>query len=197
MAAILTSSPIILSALAQDQQTAPTQLPACEPPWMSQLTDEQKEEIQQLTQSLRDSGASPQEIRDATNTKLQEWGIQVPELPMHEPPWMSQLTDEQKAELQQLLDTLKASGASPEETRDAIDAKLQQWGIEVPVQDDQQRPETRWMSQLTDEQKVELQQLVESLRESGATPEEIRNAINAKLQEWGIQLPAPPPSCHP
>ena len=43
-----------------------------------------------------------------------------------EPQWMTELTDEQKAELQQLMDSLKASGASPDETRDAIDAKLQE-----------------------------------------------------------------------
>ena len=59
------------------------------------------------------------------------------------------------------MDSLKASGASPEETRDAIDAKLQEWGIEVPAQDDQQRPEPPWMSQLTDDHKTELQQYVE------------------------------------
>ena len=162
---------------------------------MSQLTDEQKAELQQLVDSLRESGATPEETREAMNAKLQEWGIELPAPPeTREPPWMSQLTDEQKAELQQLRDSLKASGANPEETRDAVDAKLQEWGIEVPVQDGQQRPEPPWMSQLTDEQKVELQQLVESLRDSGATPQEIRDAVNAKLQEWSIELPAPPES---
>lgn len=166
-----------------------------EPGWMSQLTDEQKVELQELVDSLRESGATPEETRDAMNAKLQEWGIELPATPQaREAPWMSQLTDEQKAELQQLQDSLKASGASPEETRDAIDAKLQEWGIEVPVRDGQQRPERPWTSQLTNEQKVELQQLVESLRDSGATPQEIRDAVNAKLQEWGIELPAPPES---
>jgi len=166
-----------------------------EPPWMSQLTDGQKAELQQLLDSLRESGATPEETREAMNAKLQEWGIELPALSQgREPPWMSQLTDEQKAELQQLLDSLKASGASPEETRDAIDTKLQEWGIEVPVQDGQQHPEPPWMGQLSDEQKAELQQLVESLRESGATPQQIRDAVNAKLEEWGIEIPTPPQS---
>jgi len=82
VAAVLTSSSIILSALAQDQGTAPDpQLPPREPPWMSQLTDDQKTEIQSLTQSMKDSGATQQEIRDATDAKLQEWGIQLPAPP--------------------------------------------------------------------------------------------------------------------
>jgi DNA-binding transcriptional MerR regulator len=162
---------------------------------MSQLTDDQKAELQQLLDSLRESGATPKGIRDTMSAKLEEWGIEIPEAndqQRPEPEWMSQLTDEQKAELQQLVDSLRESGATPKETREAMKAKLQEWGIELPAS-----PETReppWMSKLTDEQKVELQQLVESLRDSGATPQEIRDAVNAKLQEWGIQLPAPPES---
>lgn len=82
IAVVLASSSIILSAKAQDQGTAPDpQLPPRDPPWMSQLTDDQKAQIQQLIQSMKDSGATPQEIRDAVNAKLQEWGIQLPPPP--------------------------------------------------------------------------------------------------------------------
>jgi len=196
VAVVLASSSIVISALADAQGTAPDpQLPPREPPWMSQLTDEQKGELQQLLDSLRDSGATPKEIRDAINAKLEEWGIEIPELSdkqRPEPPWMSQFTDEQKVELQQLLDSLRESGATPEETREAINAKLKEWGIELPAQPQAREPP--WMSQLTAEQKAELQQLVGSLRESGATPQEIRDAVNAKLEEWGIEVPAPPQS---
>jgi len=190
MALVVGGSSIIMSALAQDQGTPPSsQLPPREPPWMSQLTDEQKEEIQKLIESLRASQATPQEIRDAVNTKLQEWAIEVPEVSAREPPWMSQLTDEQKEQIQQLIESLRASEAAPQEIRDAINAKLQEWGIELPAPPSREPP---WMSQLTDEQKEEIQQLIELLKASGATPQEIRDAINAKLQEWGIELPAPP-----
>ena len=78
----LTSSTIVSSALAEDKGTVPNpQAPPPDPPWMSQLTDEQKQEIQQLMDSLRQSGATPQEIRDAINAKLQECGIEVPAPP--------------------------------------------------------------------------------------------------------------------
>ena len=78
------------------------------------------------------------------------------------------------------------------ETRLTQNYRNEEWGIEVPARDDQQRPEPPWMSELTDDQKAELQQYAESLRESGATPQEIRDAVNAKLETWGIEITAPP-----
>ncbi|WP_455278522.1 hypothetical protein [[Eubacterium] cellulosolvens] len=48
--------------------------------------------------------------------------------------WLQNLTAEQKAELQNLMHELKEKGASHEEIRTQIDAKLQQWGIEIPEQ---------------------------------------------------------------
>lgn len=41
-------------------------------------------------------------------------------------------------------------------------------------------------SDLTDEQQAEIEALITSLNEQGATREEIRDAVNAKLDEWGI-----------
>ena len=194
MAIVVGGSSMILSALAEDKGTAPNpQLLARESPWMSQLTDDQKEQIQALIQSLRESGAPRQEVGEAINAKLQEWGIELPASPQgQEPPWMSQLTEEQKAELQQLLDSLRESGATPEETRDAINAKLQEWGIEAAERVDRGQRLPPCMSQLDDEQKEQIQQLVESLRESGATQHQIRDAVRAQLQQWGIEVPAPP-----
>lgn len=134
---VLTGSTIILSALAANQGTTPDpQVPPRDLPWMTQLTDAQKQEIQQMVQSMKDSGATQQEIRDAVNAKLQGWGIQVPQDnggQPRQPPWMSQLTDQQKQEIKQLMDSLTQSGATPQEIRDAVNAKLQEWGIEVPA----------------------------------------------------------------
>ena len=171
---------------------------------MTQLTDAQKQEIQQLMDSLRQSGATPQEVRDAVNAKLQEWGIQLPELsggqptnstlPPRDPPWMTQVTDAQKQEIQQMVQSMKDSGATQQEIRDAVNAKLQGWGIQVPQDNGGQPRQPPWMSQLTDQQKQEIKQLMDSLTQSGATPQEIRDAVNAKLQEWGIEVPAPPQS---
>ena len=198
----LTSPLMILSAMAQNQGNTDLQLPPRDPPWMSQLTDDQKTEIQQLIQSMKDSGATPQEIGDAINAKLQKWGIQIPERPTdpgREPPWMSQLTDDQKAQIQRLVQSMRDSGASPQEIGDAVNAKLKEWGIQIPEPRGEQPADSTqpprdppWMSQLTDNQQTQIQQLIQSMKDSGAAPQKIRDAIDAKLEEWGIELPAPP-----
>jgi hypothetical protein len=105
------------------------------PPWTSNLTDEQKEEITTTMNELRESGATREEIRDAITAKLTEWGIEVPKDNLHPMPrWLQNLTAEQKIELKNLMDELKEKGASHEEFKAEIDAKLQQWGIEIPEQ---------------------------------------------------------------
>jgi hypothetical protein len=81
----LTSPLMILSAMAQNQGTNP-QPPPRDSPWMSQLTDDQKAQIEKLTQSLKDSGATQQQIRDAINAKLKEWGIELPAPPQRSGP---------------------------------------------------------------------------------------------------------------
>jgi len=195
MAVVVGSSSIILSAVAQGETSPGPQRGLS--PWMSQLTDDQKAQIQQLVQSMKDSGATPQEIRDAVNAKLQEWGIQLPERSggQHQlSPWMSQLTDDQKAQIQQLVESLRESGASPKEIRDAVKATLEGWGIEAPERVGRGQRLSPWMSQLTDEQKEEIQQLIQSMRDDGATPQEIRDAVKTQLLAWGIELPAPPQS---
>jgi hypothetical protein len=67
--------------MAQNQGNTDLQLPPRDPPWMSQLTDNQQTQIQQLIQSMKDSGATPQKIRDAIDAKLEEWGIELPAPP--------------------------------------------------------------------------------------------------------------------
>ncbi|MBU6998282.1 MAG: hypothetical protein HXS41_12430 [Theionarchaea archaeon] len=42
-----------------------------------QLTEEQREALEQLVQEMNDSGASPEEIRDAVQQYLEEQGIDI------------------------------------------------------------------------------------------------------------------------
>ena len=44
-------------------------------------------------------------------------------------------------------------------------------------------------SQLTKEQRAELKALVDGLKESETSKEDIRAAVKAKLEEWGIEFP--------
>ena len=44
-------------------------------------------------------------------------------------------------------------------------------------------------SQLTKEQRAELKTLVDGLKESDTSREDIRAAVDAKLEEWGVERP--------
>jgi DNA-binding transcriptional regulator YhcF (GntR family) len=104
-----------------------------------QLTEEQQEALHQLIQELRDSGATPEEIREAVMQFLEEQGIDTEEMPlgmhlrkgMKGPPFADQLTEEQQEALHQLIQELRDSGATPEEIREAVMQFLEEQGIEI------------------------------------------------------------------
>lgn len=80
------------------------------------------------------------------------------------------------------MKSLKEEGATREEIRETIAPMLEELGIELPEPRE---------NLLTEEQRAEIQTLVEGLKEEEATREEIRAAIAAKFEEWGIELPEP------
>ena len=48
------------------------------PGFFSDLTDEQKEELRELRQELRDEGATWEEMREAMSEQLEEYGVELP-----------------------------------------------------------------------------------------------------------------------
>ena len=105
-------------------------------------------------------------------------------------PWLGELTDAQKEELKQTIEDMKEAGATHEEIKEAVDAKLDAWGIEVP-----ENPRGGYLrDQLTDEQKEELSEKMQELRESGASREEIIEAKLKLLEEFGIDIDKIPQS---
>ena len=76
---------------------------------------------------------------------------------------------------------MKESDTSREDIRAAVDAKLEEWGVE--------RPERGLDALLTEDQETELKTLIEGLRASDTSREDIRVAVDAKLEEWGIERP--------
>lgn len=147
----------------------------------SQLTEEQRAELKTLVDGLKESDTSREDIRAAVKAKLEEWGIEFPERPAISPGLANLLTDEQEAALTTLIEGLKESDTSREDIRAAVDAKLEEWGVE--------RPERGLAAVLTDEQETELKTLIEGLRASDTSREDIRAAVDAKLEEWGIERP--------
>ncbi len=147
----------------------------------SQLTEEQRAELKTLIDGLKESDTSREDIRAAVKAKLEEWGVEFPERPAISPGLAELLTDEQEAALTTLIEGLKESDTSREDIRAAVDAKLEEWGVE--------RPERGLAAVLTDEQETELKTLIEGLRASDTSRENIRAAVDAKLEEWGVERP--------
>lgn len=97
------------------------------------LSDVQREEIKDMVQDMRENGASKEEIKTAVESKLTEWGIEVPKFEQsRKPQWWSELTDEQKEEIITIKEELIEAGASNEEIRDAVKMKLEEWNLEIP-----------------------------------------------------------------
>jgi DNA-binding transcriptional regulator YhcF (GntR family) len=166
------------------------------PQVLQNLSSEQKEELLSLIAEMRESGASREEISDAVHAKLAEWGIELPE---GKPgrhgmlPWgvLQQLDEDQKAELKVLVDEMRESGASREEISDAVQAKLAEWGIELPERKPGQRgilPQGL-LQQLDEEQRAALRALIAGMRETGKSFREIRHTVRRKIKEWQIELP--------
>ncbi|MFC1569701.1 FlgD immunoglobulin-like domain containing protein [bacterium] len=152
-------------------------------PYWDDLSEVQKEELEALIQTMRDQDADRKTIHEAVHSKLDEWSIDVPESPRVIERLSDQLTEAQKSELQNLFDELRVQDATHSEIREAIHNKLDLWGIERP-----ERPHIhgRLGEQLTDDQKTEIDNLVETLKEQNATRSEIRQAVHDKLESWGI-----------
>jgi Spy/CpxP family protein refolding chaperone len=102
--------------------------------WLANLTDEQRAELQTMTE----------EFQDAVKAKLEEWDIQIG------PGWLANLTSEQRAELQTM----------GQEFKDAVKAKLEEWDVEIPAFNGP----NGWLSNLTDEQRAELQAMREEFQ---------------------------------
>ncbi len=103
----------------------------------------------------------------------------------HSPRHQSSLTEVQRTEMQALADSLRAAGASRTEIRAAIADLFADWGIERPDRRD------GFFAQLSDDQKAELRALVQELRAAGGTRVEIRAAVKALFESWGLELPRP------
>ena len=95
------------------------------------------------------------------------------------------LTEDQRAQVHALADSIRTAGASRTEIREAIAGIFADWGIERPGRRD------GFFDQLNDDQRAELRALVEELRTAGAAREEIRAAVQALFETWGLELPVP------
>lgn len=153
------------------------------------LSDEQREAIREKVREMREQGASREEIREAVRDMLEEFGVEPGGV-------FSQLTDEQRTAIHEKIQQMREQGASREEIHQAITDMLEAWGIELPEGWDDWGGFRRFgggpfgfMHLLTEEQRIALRERIQELRDQGAGRQEIRQAIDEILDEWGIERP--------
>jgi DNA-binding transcriptional regulator YhcF (GntR family) len=172
------------------------------------LTEEQRDAVEEKMKEMRDQGASREEIRSAVAEMLKGYGIEVPE-DWHGPigfghgkaGFKANLTEEQREAIREKVKEMRSQGASGEEIRAAKAEMLKGYGIELPEKwgegrqrgqrfgfglTDEQREIIR---NLTDEQRQTLRKTIREMRSQGATREEIRAALAELFEGFGIELP--------
>ena len=146
------------------------------PPWMNNLTEQQKQTLNQTVTTMKASGATRQQIMNAVNDLLKQWGINVPQNPRPPPQGPMNST----------------SGTPPPPPWMANSTDPHHPPPPMTNQTDTPRPPPPWMGNLTTQQRQTIDETVRKLQASGATPEQIRSAVDALLKQWGIAIP----QCH-
>ena len=167
------------------------------------LTEEQREAVQEKTKEMRSQDATREEIRTAVAELLQGYGIELPEkcrllggsegLRHNRGGFMADLTDEQRQTLREKTKEMQSQGATREEIRAAKAEMLKGYGIEVS--EDWHGPigfghgKVGFKANLTDEQKEAVRVKIKEMRSQGATRKEIRAKVAELLEGFGIESP--------
>lgn len=110
----------------------------------SQLTDEQLAEVKTAIESLKESGATHDEVHAALATMLEGYGIELPAPGDRLVERLSSvLAADQLTELSAEIDALRESGASHEDIHAAIKAKLGEFGVDMSAIRDGRRGDRR------------------------------------------------------
>jgi len=112
--------------------------------------------------------------------------------------FMQKLTEEQQKEVKTKMKELWESGASREEMRESVHKMLEEYGVDFPNYRNGIRGKRgprhgrgfmKFTDQLSDDQKKAIKEKVKTLREEGASREEIHAQISKMLEEYEIDLP--------
>lgn len=100
------------------------------PGFLSDLTDEQKQELKEIRYALKEDGASCEEIRDAMHEQLESWGI--------EPPTREEILDLRIERTEQKLEVLNRIKELIEENPDITKEEIQEiiqeeFNLEFPM----------------------------------------------------------------
>ncbi|MCD6335212.1 MAG: hypothetical protein J7M27_07770, partial [Candidatus Latescibacteria bacterium] len=104
------------------------------------------------------------------------------------------LTEEQQTALHDKVTEMREAGATREEIQKARREMLEGYGVELPERTGEhpglRRPGLRGLcADLTEDQRAEIRAKVTEMKEAGAEREEIREAVGAMLEGYGVELP--------
>jgi DNA-binding transcriptional MerR regulator len=104
-------------------------------------------------------------------------------------PFFSNLTEEQQAEINELITSLKDQGTNFSEIRAAIKEKLEEWGVElqIPELTEEELDERLDNAIERNEQRLEILYREKELRDEGYTWDEIRDIIQ---EEFDLEFSA-------
>jgi hypothetical protein len=94
-----------------------------------------------------------------------------------QPGFFSELTDEQKEELQEMRDALLEDGATCEELREATRDQLESYGIDIPTRDEMLEKQIEHT-----QKKLEILERQQELREEGYEWDEIKEIIQEEFE---------------
>ena len=170
--------------------------------FLSSLTEEQREAVQEKVKQMRTQGATREEVGTAVREMFKGYGIEPPEKPegLNKPMgfgpggFLDKLSEEQREAVRDKIKEMRSRNASHEEIRAAVGKLFEGYGIKLPEhQGEGPRGDFRsLLSGLTEEQRETVQEKMKEMRSQGATPEEIQTAVREMLAGYGIQLPENP-----
>jgi DNA-binding transcriptional MerR regulator len=107
-----------------------------------------------------------------------------------------QLTEEQLDEVNALIDGMREEGASPCEIHEAVRETVEGYGIEMPEPPEHAPFLVHVLERLDEEQRAEVRDTIDRMRDEGAAPCEIHEAVRELLDEYGVELPMGPGHRH-
>ncbi len=136
-------------------------------------------------------GAALVSADDTTKLETEQKDFENCPKGMRPPPFFDELTDDQKEELKNLVETLKEEDATREEIHTAVQEKLEEWdiSIEPPKLTDEERDEILAKKIQNTEQRLEIMNRVQELRDQGYDYEAIKDIIG---EEYDIDPPTQP-----
>lgn len=163
------------------------------------LTAEQRAGVQSLMESLKADGKTPEERRAAVVELLSSYGVTVPDNFMLGPergvgPRGDRgrgpvLSEEQRTAVDALVASMKEEGKTQAEIRTAVGELMASYGVTTPVRRGPPDGTQAARSGLTNQQRAEVQALVRTMRAEGKSATEIRDALAAKFNQYGVAMP--------